>query len=209
MVDPACVKVSVFLLCSGSGDAYAASASLSHAEAEKAAARTVATLLAKSPDAVDPSQWRRELDTLNRLYAASGSHSSTCRSCLMNCRLAPKRCSGSMGFHGPSGCSGDGSPNRPLQMLPQSRSPKIGFLHRPFSRRGDGWDRGDHEGKCSFQRRRAGVTGVTGIESWIGPVTPGPLLRHTLRAHFPSQSHLSPLSHPRNGLGQRGYQICS
>ena len=72
MVDPVCVKVSVFLLCSGSGDAYTASAFLSHAEAEKAAARTVATLLAKSPDAVDPSQWRRELDTLNRLYRRIG-----------------------------------------------------------------------------------------------------------------------------------------
>ena len=72
MVDPVCVKVSVFLLCSGSGDAYTASAFLSHAEAEEAAARTVATLLAKSPDAVDPSQWRRELDTLNRLYRRIG-----------------------------------------------------------------------------------------------------------------------------------------
>ena len=42
------------------------------------------------------------------------------------------------------------------------------------------------------------MTGVTGIESWIGPVTPGPLLRHTLIGTFLLQSHLSPLSRPEN-----------
>jgi len=72
MVDPARIKVSVFLLCSGSGDAYTVSAFLSQAEAEDAAARMVATFLAKSPDAVDPSQWRHELDMLNRLYRRIG-----------------------------------------------------------------------------------------------------------------------------------------
>src|SRR5215210_7734729 len=72
MVDPVRVKVSVFLLCSGSGDAYTASAFLSQAEAEEAAARMVATLLAKSPDDVDAGAWRHELDTLNRLYRRIG-----------------------------------------------------------------------------------------------------------------------------------------
>ena len=72
MVDPVRVTIRVFLLCSGSGDAYTASAFLSQAEAEEAAARMVATLLAKSPDAVDPGQWRHELDTLNRLYRRIG-----------------------------------------------------------------------------------------------------------------------------------------
>src|SRR5215207_10380190 len=63
LINPGCsTKVSVFLLCSGSGDAYTTSVFLSQAEAEKAAARMVATLLAKSPDAVDLSQWRHELD---------------------------------------------------------------------------------------------------------------------------------------------------
>src|SRR5215218_4345940 len=72
MVDPARVKIGVFLLCSGSGDAYTASAFLSQAEAEDAAARMVATLLAKSADDVDPRAWRHELDTLNRLYRRIG-----------------------------------------------------------------------------------------------------------------------------------------
>ena len=72
MVDPTRVKVSVFLLCSGSGDAYTASAFLSQEQAEEAAARMVATLLAKSPDAIDPGQWRHELDGLNRLYRRIG-----------------------------------------------------------------------------------------------------------------------------------------
>ena len=72
MVDPARVKIGVFLLCSGSGDAYTASAFLTEREAEEAAARMVATLLAKSPDALDPGQWRYELDGLNRLYRRIG-----------------------------------------------------------------------------------------------------------------------------------------
>jgi hypothetical protein len=72
MVDPARVKIGVFLLCCGSGDAYTASAFLSQAEAEDAAARMVATLLAKSPDDVDPRTWRHELDALNRLYRRIG-----------------------------------------------------------------------------------------------------------------------------------------
>ena len=72
MVDPVCVKVSVFQLCSGSGDAYTALAFLSQAEAEDAAARMVATLLTKSPDDVDARTWRHELDTLNRLYRRIG-----------------------------------------------------------------------------------------------------------------------------------------
>ena len=72
MVDPARVKIGVFLLCSGSGDAYTASAFLTEREAEKAAARMVATLLAKDPDAIDPGQWRHELDGLNRLYRRIG-----------------------------------------------------------------------------------------------------------------------------------------
>src|SRR4051812_17938803 len=72
MVDPARVKVSVCLLCSGSRDAYTASALLSQAEAEEAAARMVATLLAKSPDAVDVCTWRHELDGLNRLCRRIG-----------------------------------------------------------------------------------------------------------------------------------------
>jgi hypothetical protein len=72
MVDPVRVTIRVFLLCSGSGDAYTASAFLSQAEAEEAAARMVATLLAKSPDDVDPRAWRHELDALNRLYRRIG-----------------------------------------------------------------------------------------------------------------------------------------
>ena len=72
MVDPVRVTIRVFLLCSGSGDAYTTSAFLSQAEAEDAAARMVATLLAKSPDAVDAGAWRHELDTLNRLYRRIG-----------------------------------------------------------------------------------------------------------------------------------------
>ena len=72
MVDPVRVTIHVFLLCSGSGDAYTASAFLSQAEAEEAAARMVATLLAKSPDDVDPRAWRHELDALNRLYRRIG-----------------------------------------------------------------------------------------------------------------------------------------
>ena len=72
MVDPVRVTIRVFLLCSGSGDAYTASAFLSQAEAEEAAARMVATLLAKSPDDVDARAWRHELDTLNRLYRRIG-----------------------------------------------------------------------------------------------------------------------------------------
>ena len=72
MVDPTRVKIGVFLLCSGSGDAYTASAFLSQEQAEEAAARMVATLLAKSPDAIDPGQWRYELDGLNRLYRRIG-----------------------------------------------------------------------------------------------------------------------------------------
>src|SRR5829696_8084693 len=62
----------VFLLCSGSGDAYTASAFLTKREAEEAAARMVATLLAKSPEDVDARAWRHELDTLNRLYRRIG-----------------------------------------------------------------------------------------------------------------------------------------
>src|SRR5215210_4093999 len=72
MVDPVRVTIRVFLLCSGSGDAYTTSTFLSQAEAEDAAARMVATLLAKSPDDVDPRTWRHELDTLNRLYRRIG-----------------------------------------------------------------------------------------------------------------------------------------
>ena len=72
MVDPVRVTIRVFLLCSGSGDAYTASAFLSQAEAEDAAARMVATLLAKSPDDVDAGAWRHELDALNRLYRRIG-----------------------------------------------------------------------------------------------------------------------------------------
>jgi hypothetical protein len=72
MADAALVKMPVFLLCSGSGDAYTASAFLTKREAEEAAARMIATLLAKSPDAIDPSQWRHELDSLNRLYRRIG-----------------------------------------------------------------------------------------------------------------------------------------
>ena len=72
MVDSVRVTIRVFLLCSGSGDAYTASAFLSQAEAEDAAAQMVATLLAKSPDAVDAGAWRHELDTLNRLYRRIG-----------------------------------------------------------------------------------------------------------------------------------------
>src|SRR5829696_1745891 len=67
MFDSLRVTIHVFLLCSSSGDAYTASAFLSQAEAEEAAARMVATLLAKSPDDVDPRAWRHELDALNRL----------------------------------------------------------------------------------------------------------------------------------------------
>jgi hypothetical protein len=72
MVDPVRVTIHVFLLCSGSGDAYTTSAFLSQAEAEDAAARMVATLLAKSPEDVDPRAWRHELDALNRLYRRIG-----------------------------------------------------------------------------------------------------------------------------------------
>jgi hypothetical protein len=72
MVDPVRVTIHVFLLCSGSGDAYTTSAFLSQAEAEDAAARMVATLLAKSPDDVDARAWRHELDALNRLYRRIG-----------------------------------------------------------------------------------------------------------------------------------------
>ena len=72
MVDPVRVTIRVFLLCSGSGDAYTASAFLSQAEAEEAAARMVATLLARSPDDVDARAWRHELDALNRLYRRIG-----------------------------------------------------------------------------------------------------------------------------------------
>ena len=72
MADPALAKMPVFLLCSGSGDAYTASAFLTEKEAEEAAARMVATLLAKSPDDVDPRAWRHELDALNRLYRRIG-----------------------------------------------------------------------------------------------------------------------------------------
>ena len=72
MVDPTRVKIGVFLLCSGSGDAYTASAFLTEKEAEEAAARMVATLLAKDLNAVDPGQWRYELDGLNRLYRRIG-----------------------------------------------------------------------------------------------------------------------------------------
>jgi hypothetical protein len=72
MADPALAKMPVFLLCSGSGDAYTASAFLSQAEAEEAAARMIATLLAKSPDAVDVRTWRHELEGLNRLYCRIG-----------------------------------------------------------------------------------------------------------------------------------------
>jgi hypothetical protein len=72
MVDPVRVTIRVFLLCSGSGDAYTTSAFLSQAEAEDAAARMVATLLAKSPEDVDPRAWRHELDALNRLYRRIG-----------------------------------------------------------------------------------------------------------------------------------------
>ena len=72
MADPARATLRVFLLCSGSEDAYTASAFLSQAEAEEAAARRVATLLAKSPDAVDVGTWRPELEGLNRLYRRIG-----------------------------------------------------------------------------------------------------------------------------------------
>ena len=72
MGDPVRVTIRVFLLCSGSGDAYTVSAFLSQAEAEEAAARMVATLLAKSPDDVDARAWRHELDALNRLYRRIG-----------------------------------------------------------------------------------------------------------------------------------------
>src|SRR5215218_1598874 len=72
MVDPVRVTIRVFLLCSGSGDAYTASTFLSQAETEEAAARMVATLLTKSPDDVDARMWRHELDTLNRLYRRIG-----------------------------------------------------------------------------------------------------------------------------------------
>ena len=72
MVDPVRVTIRVFLLCSGSGDAYTASAFLGQAEAEEAAALMVATLLAKSPDAIDLRTWRHELSALNRLYRRIG-----------------------------------------------------------------------------------------------------------------------------------------
>ena len=72
MADPARVKIGVFLLCSGSGDAYTASAFLTQGEADKAATQTVASLLAKSPDAVAPRKWRHELDALNMIYRRIG-----------------------------------------------------------------------------------------------------------------------------------------
>ena len=72
MVDPERVDIRVYLLCSGSGDTYTASAILSQEEAEGVAARVVATLLAKSPDAVDVRTWRQELEALNRVYRRIG-----------------------------------------------------------------------------------------------------------------------------------------